>query len=71
MGGQLFQNALIRTSEAMGTGAMDAIAKQGSFNESLQEGWATAEVLTKTLRNMTLATNEMTDEEIAALLGEK
>ena len=64
MGGQMFQNALIRTSEAMGTGAMDAIAKQGSFNNSLQEGWATAEVLTKTLRNMTLATNEMTDAEI-------
>lgn len=66
MGGQLFQNALLRTSEALGTGGMDAIEKQGSFNESLQEGWATAEVLTKTLRNMTLATNEMTDEEIRA-----
>lgn len=74
MGGQLFQNALLRTSEALGTGGMDAIAKQGSFNESLQEGWATAEVLTKTLRNMTLATNEMTDAQIkearAMLLSE-
>ena len=66
MGGQMFQNELIRTSEAFGTGAMDAIEKQGSFNESLQEGWATAEVLTKTLRNMTLATNEMTEGEISA-----
>lgn len=55
MGGQVFQDALKRTSEALGTGAKDAIKKYGSFRESLTKGeWLTTEVLTKTLEQFTM-----------------
>ena len=53
MGGELFQNALIRTSELLKTGAKDAIATYGSFRESLTKGeWLTTEVLTETLNQL-------------------
>ena len=49
MGGKVFQDALIRTSELLGTGAKQAIAANGSFRESLTKtGWLTTEVLTET-----------------------
>lgn len=51
MGGKVFQDALIRTSELMGTGAKKAIEMEGSFRESLTKGqWLTKEVLTETLK---------------------
>lgn len=49
MGGQVFQDALIRTSEHLQTGAKAAIEAKGSFRESLTTGWLTTEVLTETL----------------------
>ena len=50
MGGQVFQDALIRTSENLKTGAKQAIATAGTFRESLtKSGWLTTEVLTETL----------------------
>ena len=50
MGGEVFQNALRRTSENLGTGAEEAIKTYGSFRESLTQGeWLTTEVLTETL----------------------
>ena len=50
MGGELFQTALKRTAENMGTNVDAMIEKYGSFRESLtQGGWLTAEVLTETL----------------------
>ena len=53
MGGKLFQDALIRTSEVMHTGAQAAIEEYGSFRESLTQGqWLTAEVLTETLNQI-------------------
>lgn len=53
MGGELFQNALIRTSELLKTGAKDAINTYGSFRESLTQGeWLTTEVLTETLKQL-------------------
>lgn len=59
MGGKLFQDALIRTSEVMGTGAKEAIEAYGSFRESLTEGqWLTAEVLTETLSQIAGAYSE-------------
>lgn len=59
MGGKLFQDALIRTSEVMGTGAKEAIETYGSFRESLTEGqWLTAEVLTETLSQIAGAYSE-------------
>lgn len=53
MGGEVFQNALKKTSEELGTGAEAAIKAQGSFRESLQTGWLTSEVLTQTLKKFT------------------
>mgnify|MGYP003299936636 CR=1 FL=1 len=53
MGGKVFQDALIRTSELLGTGANDAIKMYGSFRESLTKGeWLTTEVLTETLNQL-------------------
>jgi tape measure domain-containing protein len=63
MGGQVFQDALKRTSEVLGTGAEDAIKQFGSFRESLTQGeWLTTEVLTKTLEQFTMAAEEGSDE---------
>ena len=59
MGGEVFQNALIRTSELLGTGAKAAIAAEGSFRESLtKHGWLTTEVLTETLKQISGAYTE-------------
>ena len=62
MGGRVFQQALIETSRALKTGADEYIAAEGSFRDSLTHGWITAEVLTKTLRNFTLADEALADE---------
>lgn len=45
MGGKLFQDALVKTAEGMGK----VIDKGKPFRETLQDGWLTADVLTKTL----------------------
>ena len=59
MGGKVFQDALIRTSELLGTGAKQAIAANGSFKESLTKtGWLTTEVLTETLKQFAGAYDE-------------
>lgn len=63
MGGEVFQNALRRTSEVMGTGAEAAIKKYGSFRESLTKGeWLTTDVLTETLNQFTMSAKEGGDE---------
>ena len=54
MGGELFQNALKRTARAHGVAVDDIIAKNGSFRDSLQEGWLTADILTDTLGQLTI-----------------
>ena len=53
MGGQIFQDALRKTSELLGTGAEAAIKAEGSFRESLSTGWLTSQVLTDTLKKFT------------------
>lgn len=59
MGGEVFQNALIRTSELLQTGAKAAIDANGSFRESLTKGkWLTTEVLTETLKQISGAYSE-------------
>lgn len=53
MGGQVFQDALVRTSEHLKTGAKEAIKTYGTFRESLTKGeWLTTEVLTETLNQL-------------------
>lgn len=59
MGGKVFQDALVRTSELLGTGAQNAINMYGSFRESLTRGeWLTTEVLTETLKQFAGAYSE-------------
>lgn len=65
MGGQVFQDALTRTSEHLQTGAKAAIAAKGSFRESLQTGWLTAEVLTQTLDQFATAADTQEEYEAA------
>lgn len=65
MGGQVFQDALIRTSEHLKTGAKAAIKANGSFRESLQTGWLTTEVLTQTLDQFATAADTQEEYEAA------
>ena len=54
MGGALFQEALKRTARAHGIAVDEMIEKNGSFRESLIEGWITSDVLTDTLEQLTI-----------------
>ena len=65
MGGQVFQDALIRTSEHLKTGAKAAIKAQGSFRESLKSEWLTTEVLTQTLDQFATAADTQEEYEAA------
>ena len=59
MGGEVFQTALKRTAENMGTNVDALIEKYGSFRDSLTEGqWLTTDVLTETLTQLSGAYNE-------------
>ncbi len=59
MGGKVFQDALVRTSELLNTGAEAAIKQYGSFRESLTQGqWLTTQVLTETLKQFAGAYDE-------------
>lgn len=63
MGGEVFQKALKDTARASGV-AIDSIIKQsGSFRGSLEKGWLTSDILTKTLSKFT---GDMTDAQLAA-----
>ena len=72
MGGQVFQDALKRTSRALGTGVDEAIKKYGTFRESLSKGgWLTTEVLSETLNQLALdvSTAEKYNEAISDLVS--
>ena len=66
MGGQVFQDALKETARVHGISIDDMIEKNGSFRETLQEGWLTSEILTETLSKFTMATEGLTEAEIKA-----
>ena len=61
MGGQVFQDALKETARVNGVAIDDMIEKHGSFRETLQEGWLTSEVLTKTLAKFT---GDLSEEQL-------
>ena len=65
MGGKVFQDALIRTSEHLQTGAKAAISAEGSFRDSLNTGWLTTEVLTQTLEQFSTAADTQKEYEAA------
>lgn len=62
MGGQVFQDLLVQTSEKLGTGAKQYIAAEGSFRDSLKKGWLTSDVLTQSLNILAM---DITDVEKA------
>ena len=62
MGGQVFQDALKETARVHGVAIDSMIDKNGSFRETLQEGWLTADILTETLSHFTMAAEEGTKE---------
>lgn len=75
MGGQVFQDALKETARVHGVNIDAMINKEGSFRETLKDGWLTASVLTETLAKFTGDLNEeqlrsigYTDEQISKIL---
>lgn len=66
MGGEVFQNALMETARIHGVAIDSMIKEQGSFRETLSEGWLTSEILTETLEKFTLTTEGLTEAEIQA-----
>ena len=64
MGGQVFQDALKETARVHGVAIDDMIKKEGTFRETLKNGWLTSEILTETLQKFTLTTEGLTDAQI-------
>lgn len=64
MGGEVFQTALKETARAQGVAIDDIIAKNGSFRDSLQDGWLTSDILTSTLSTFT---GDLTREQIISM----
>ncbi len=62
MGGQVFQDALKETARVHGIAIDEMIEKQGSFRETLSEGWITSEILTETLKKFTMAAEEGSEQ---------
>ena len=62
MGGQVFQDALKETARVHNVKIDDMIKKEGSFRETLKNGWLTADILTETLSHFTMAAEEGTEE---------
>lgn len=54
MGGEKFQTALKDTAREHGVAVDSLIEKNGSFRDSLQEGWLSADILNETLSKFTV-----------------
>ena len=75
MGGQVFQDSLKETARVHNIAIDNMIKKEGSFRETLQNGWLTAEILTETLSKFTgdLSAEQLkqmgyTEEQIAGII---
>jgi tape measure domain-containing protein len=75
MGGAVFQDSLKETARAHGIAVDAMIKKEGSFRDSLQDGWLTTNVLTETLSKFTgdlsaeqLKSMGYTDKQIDGIL---
>lgn len=64
MGGQLFQDALTETARVHGIGIDKMIKEEGSFRETLSEGWLTSSILTETLSKFT---GDLTQEQLLSM----
>ena len=64
MGGEVFQDALKETARVHGIAIDDMIEKEGSFRETLQNGWLTTEIMLETLQKFT---GDLSKEQILAM----
>ena len=64
MAGETFRNELIRTAEVHGVNVQELIDKYGSFRLTLQEGWATNEIVMETLAKFS---GEVTEDQLRAI----
>lgn len=64
MGGQVFQDALKETARVHGIAIDDMIEKEGSFRETLKDGWLSSEILTETLAKFT---GDLTEEQLKSM----
>lgn len=64
MGGQVFQDALKETARVHGIAIDDMIKKEGSFRETLSNGWLSSEILTETLQKFT---GDLTAEQLKSI----
>lgn len=64
MGGQVFQDALKETARVHGIAIDDMITKEGSFRETLSNGWLSSQILTETLAKFT---GDLSEEELRAI----
>lgn len=64
LGGKTFQNALVNTARASGVAIDSLVKKAGGFRNSLQKGWLTSDILTKTLSQFT---GDLTEKQIKSM----
>lgn len=64
MGGKVFQDAIKETARNHGVNIDEMIKKNGSFRDSLREGWFTTEILTETLSKFT---GDLTDKQLKSM----
>ena len=62
MGGQVFQDALKETARVHNIAIDQMIKDEGSFRETLQNGWLTSDILTETLSKFT---GDLTEAQLA------
>lgn len=64
MGGKVFRDSLIETAKVHGVKIDEIIKKQGSFRNSIQEGWITTDILAETLSKFT---GDLSEEQLKSL----
>lgn len=64
LGGAVFKDSLIETAKLHGVAVDEMIEKNGSFRNSLQEGWLSADIMLQTLEKFT---GDMTEAQLLSL----
>ena len=64
--GEKFKNAIIDTAKVHGINVDKMIEEQGSFRDTLKDGWLTNDIMVESLEKFTMATDGLTDAEVKA-----
>lgn len=64
LGGQVFQDSLMETARVHGIAIDEMIKDEGSFRETLSDGWLTTDILTETLSKFT---GDLTESQLQAM----